>query len=115
MTYQLSFYVPENEVEQVKNALFALGAGQQGDYEHACWQCLGTGQFRPLDAANPTIGKIGALTRVSEFKVEMLCSADRIEAVVRKLKEVHPYEEPAFTVIQLASQDFARAQGNLGD
>ena len=101
MDYQLTFYVPQNDAEQVKQALFSLGAGTQGDYDMACWQTLGQGQFRPLQGADPTIGEVGELTFVPEFKVEILCSADTIKEVVSKLKQVHPYEEPAFTVIKL--------------
>ncbi|CEK10593.1 Nif3-like dinuclear metal center hexameric protein [Legionella hackeliae] len=101
MDFKLAFYVPESHLELVKQALFDAGAGRQGDYEHCCWQCQGQGQFKPLSGANPTIGTINALTFVSEYKVEMLCSASHIEKVVEALKTSHPYEEPAFEVIRL--------------
>ncbi|WP_207384165.1 NGG1p interacting factor NIF3 [Legionella nagasakiensis] len=103
MEYQLIFYVPESHVDEVKQALFALGAGKQGAYSETCWQTLGQGQFRPLAGANPTIGESGELTFVNEYKVEMLCSAELIHLVVKKLKEIHPYEEPAYAVIHLES------------
>ena len=32
--YKISFYVPEDYIEQVKNALFDAGAGRIGDYSH---------------------------------------------------------------------------------
>ncbi len=101
MDYQLIFYVPEPDADKVKNALFALGVGRQGDYDQTCWQCPGTGQFRPLAGANPTIGENGELTFVQEYKVEMICSKELIHAAVKTLKEVHPYEEPAFSVYKL--------------
>lgn len=101
MDYQLIFYVPENEAENVKRALFSLGVGKVGNYDQACWQCLGQGQFRPLEEANPAVGQQGKLTFVQEFKVEMLCSAELIHAAVQKLIEVHPYEEPAYIVTRV--------------
>ncbi|WED44410.1 YqfO family protein [Legionella cardiaca] len=101
--YKLTFYVPESHIEQVKQAVFDAGAGRLGNYEHCCWQCLGQGQFKPLTEANPTIGTPNILTFVSEYKVEMLCSAKHIAKVVQALKSSHPYEEPAFDVVRLES------------
>jgi len=98
--YKLTFYVPQSHVDQVKEALFQVGAGRVGDYEMACWQCLGQGQFRPLATANPAIGKVEELTFVDEFKVEMICSDEFIKNVVKTLKEVHPYEQPGYFVIR---------------
>jgi hypothetical protein len=34
---------------------------------------LGTGQFRPGDAANPHIGTVGTLEHVEEARVETMC------------------------------------------
>lgn len=99
--FKLSFYVPESHLEIVKQALFNVGAGRQGNYEHCCWQCLGQGQFRPLENSNPSIGSLNTLTYVEEYKVEMLCAADCITDVVQALKTAHPYEEPAFEVVRL--------------
>ena len=31
--YKLEFYVPESHCEEVKNAVFAAGAGQQGNWK----------------------------------------------------------------------------------
>ena len=45
---------------------------------------MGTGQFRPGDAAKPDIGKIGELEEVQEARVETLCLS---EDVVRKAVE----------------------------
>ncbi len=66
-----------------------------------CWQCLGDGQFRPLAASNPTIGKQGELTFVREYKVEMLCDDEIISKAILTFKEAHPNEEPAYAVIRL--------------
>ncbi|PIE23183.1 MAG: NGG1p interacting factor NIF3 [Neptuniibacter caesariensis] len=100
--YKLVFFVPENTVEEVKKAIFATGAGSLGNYAQCSWQTLGVGQFLPLDGANPTIGKVDTVERVSEWRVEILCSAETIKEAVSALKTAHPYEEPAFEVYALA-------------
>lgn len=74
--YKLVFRVPLSALEAVKTAVFAAGAGRYpgpGNYTECAWQTLGTGQFRPGDAANPNIGKVGTLEKVEEAQVETLC------------------------------------------
>jgi hypothetical protein len=94
--YKLCFYVPESHLEVVKSALFATGAGRIGDYEHCCWQVLGQGQFRPLEGADPFIGEPGRVETVAEYKVELVCADELVDAALAALREAHPYEEPAF-------------------
>jgi hypothetical protein len=102
IVYQLSVFVPESHLDQVKQALFDAGAGRIGDYEHCCWQTLGQGQFRPLAGANPAIGEVGEVERVAEYKVELVVADALIGAAVAALRKAHPYETPAFQVWRLA-------------
>lgn len=102
--YKICFYVPDNAVEIVKQALFAAGAGRIGNYDSCCWQVLGSGQFRPLENSNPAIGKTGKVETVSEYRVEMVCEDRIIKDVVEALRQSHPYEEPAYDVLKL--EDF---------
>lgn len=94
--HKLTVYIPETHVEQVKEALFAAGAGRYAAYDRCCWQVLGQGQFRPLEGSNPAIGQCGADERVAEYRVEAICADDRIPAITAALRASHPYEEPAF-------------------
>lgn len=100
--HKLVFFVPESHLEPVKNAVFTSGAGRLGDYEHCAWQSLGQGQFRPMKGSNPFIGETGELERVDEYRVEMVCADDLVEAALAALKSAHPYEEPAFDLWRLA-------------
>ena len=100
--HKLCFYVPEQNLDEVKSAVFAAGAGRIGDYDRCCWQVLGTGQFRPLSGSNPHLGKTGETEQVAEFRVEMVCADELIEAAVAALKTTHPYEEVAYDVWRLA-------------
>lgn len=99
--YQLCFYVPTTHVEEVKKALFDVGAGRVGDYDCCAWQVLGEGQFRPLDGSQPFIGEVGEIERVAEYRVEMVCQDAFLHDAVTALKQMHPYEEPAFNIIHL--------------
>ena len=54
--YKLSFFVPKEDKEMVKEALFAMGAGRYEKYECCSFETLGVGQFKPLKGADPHIG-----------------------------------------------------------
>ncbi len=99
--YQIYFYVPQPQCEQVKQAMFQAGAGVLGNYDSCSWQILGEGQFRPTEGSNPFLGTTDKLEKVLEYKVEMLCVADKLEAVIEALKNSHPYEVPAYGVVEL--------------
>jgi hypothetical protein len=99
--YKLAFFVPPSHVEQVKNAVFAAGAGRIGDYDQCSWQVLGQGQFRPLGGSQPFIGQAGEVERVEEWKVELVVADELIQPVVAALKQSHPYETPAYEVWRL--------------
>ncbi len=99
--FKLNFYVPKTHLEEVKLALFALGAGKMGHYDSCCWQTLGQGQFRGLPDSSPFLGQKGELEKLDEYKVEMLCEDALIQEVIEVLRQVHPYEEPAYDVIRL--------------
>lgn len=97
---KLTFYVPEESKEAVKDALFAVGAGAIGRYDQCAFETQGIGQFRSLEGANPTIGKIGILEKISEVRVEMVVNDTIIKAVIEALIKSHPYETPAYDVIK---------------
>ena len=99
--YKLVFFVPDTHVNEVKEAVFAAGAGNVGDYECCAWQVLGQGQFRPLKGADPYIGEVGKIELVPEWRVEVVLPREKLASVLKVLKDAHPYEHPAIHVIQL--------------
>lgn len=101
--YQLVVYIPVDHLEKVKSAIFAAGAGRYAGYDCCAWQVLGKGQFRPLKGSKPFIGQIEEVVWVDEYRVEMICSDERLPEVIDALKLSHPYEEPAFSLIKLSN------------
>jgi hypothetical protein len=94
--YKLSFFVPLDAAELVKDRLFSIGVGRIGHYDCCCWQTKGQGQFRPLDGSNPHVGQKDKIEYIDELKIEMVCQDDLISEAIRVLKESHPYEEVAY-------------------
>ncbi len=99
--YKIGFYVPANYLETVKTALFATGAGRIGNYDSCCWQTQGQGQFRALGGSQPFLGQQGVIETVAEYRVELVCESALLQAAIAALRAAHPYEVPAFDVVQL--------------
>ena len=107
MLYQLIVYVPSTDAERLKEALFDAGAGRYENYDRCSWETVGTGQFRPLEGSNPAIGSHHRLEKLQEIKIETVCTQQTLRNVLETLKRVHPYEEPAYGVIELKTlEDF---------
>ncbi len=99
--YKISFFVPTENCEEVKNALFGVGAGRIGNYDCCSFETQGVGQFRPLSGSKPYLGSQDSLEKVVEIKVEMVCADSLLEQAIKVLKESHPYETPAYDVFQM--------------
>src|SRR5699024_8571817 len=55
--YKIVVFVPETDVEQVRQALGNSGAGHIGNYSHCTFQGKGEGTFKPLEGTDPYIGE----------------------------------------------------------
>jgi len=112
---KLVVFVPAPDADRVRAALAEAGAGRIGAYEHASFSTQGEGRFRPLDGASPTIGQVGGLEVVDEVRVEVVVPRARRSAVVGAMLAVHPYEEPAYDVVELADPGVGEAGvGRIG-
>jgi dinuclear metal center YbgI/SA1388 family protein len=107
-------FVPPDNAEALRAAVFAAGAGQIGDYSGCSWSVTGTGQFLPGDGASPAIGSIGAVERVVEDRVEVIAPARARRAVLSAMRAAHPYEEPAFDIFALAPLPADVGLGRIG-
>jgi hypothetical protein len=97
---KLVVFVPPDALDEVRDALFAAGAGRIGDYERCSWYALGTGTFLGGDTTDPAVGQRGVEERVPEARLETVFPSERQERVVEALRRAHPYEEPAFDVYE---------------
>ena len=99
-------HIPATHTEEVLAALFEVGAGAVGEYRECAFVQRGEGRFRPVGAANPTIGEVGRAERVVEDRVEVAFPRSRRAVVVMARRAAHPYEEPSFHVLaNVADED----------
>ncbi|AGF72998.1 Nif3-like dinuclear metal center hexameric protein [Corynebacterium halotolerans] len=105
-------HVPPADVEKLKSALFDAGAGRIGDYAECAFDIEGVGQFTPQEGADPTDGRVGENYRDVELRVQFVAPASRRRAIIDALRAHHPYEEPAFDIVEMQpDQDLTEAVG----
>ncbi|MGV8967904.1 MAG: Nif3-like dinuclear metal center hexameric protein [Cellulomonas sp.] len=107
-------FIPVADAEALIDALAAAGAGGIGEYSRVAWTAAGTGTFTPSSAAHPVLGDAGVVERVAEARIEMVAPRRLRAAIVAAMRAVHPYEEPAFDVLELAAGPSATGIGRVG-
>ncbi|MEB3982444.1 Nif3-like dinuclear metal center hexameric protein [Mycobacterium sp. 663a-19] len=107
-------YVPRENAEAVRAAVFDAGAGHIGDYSQCSWSVSGIGQFLPHDGANPAVGSVGTVERVEEDRFEVVAPASARAAVLAAMRAAHPYEEPAFDIFALVPPPGDAGLGRIG-
>ena len=112
--YKLVTFVPKDALPRVSEALFAAGAGHIGNYSHCSFQIDGRGTFVGEEGTNPTIGQSGRLETTAEVRLETVLPIARLNDALAALRASHPYEEPAFDLVQLASPPEKTGQGRIG-
>lgn len=112
---QLITYVPNNDAEKLKKALYAAGAGHIGNYDSCGYIIEGKGNFRPLEGSNPTIGNINTLEEVDETRIEVVVPQHKESNILKALFTNHPYEEVAYSLIALTNKNQYIGLGMVGE
>ncbi len=98
---KLVTFVPTNHLEQVRQALFSVGAGRIGQYDSCGFSVEGTGSFRALEGSQPFVGEKNQLHFEQEQRFECVFPDYLTHQIVSTLKGNHPYEEVAYDIISL--------------
>lgn len=112
---KLSVYVPVKEADNVRSALFAVGAGRIGNYDEASFNVVGAGTFRANENANPHIGEIGKRHYEAETKIEVIFPFDIQRKVIAAMLKAHPYEEVAYDIVTIDNQHQGIGAGMIGE
>lgn len=112
---KLVSFVPTAQLEQVREALFAAGAGHLGNYTHASFGSEGVGTFLAGEAANPFVGEKGKLQWEPETRLEVVYPVWKEGAVLEALFAAHPYEEVAYDLLPLANATADFGAGYLAE
>jgi dinuclear metal center YbgI/SA1388 family protein len=113
-SFKVVVFVPRSDRERVLAAAFAAGAGRIGAYDECSFTTPGVGTFFGTEGANPAVGKAGRRETVREQRVELVCPAERLAAILAAIRAHHSYEEPAIDVYPLATLPRNEGAGRLG-
>lgn len=102
---KLVVFVPSTHADVVRKALGDAGAGKIGNYSHCTFTVIGKGRYMPQAGAHPYVGKVGEVTTVEEERIETVCETEKVKDIIDAIKNAHPYEEMAYDVYSLISED----------
>ena len=114
-SYKIVVFTPEPDRQAVLAGAFEAGAGRIGAYTECSFAIPGQGTFYGTEAANPAVGQKGRRETVQELRLELVCPAARLAAVLEAIRAQHSYEEPAIDVYPLHSAASSTGSGRVGN
>ncbi len=112
---RLITFAPIDKAEEVRQAVFAAGAGQIGKYSQCSFNSEGIGTFKAEEGADPHVGKIGEQHQEMETKIEIVYPAYLELQVVNALVKAHPYEEVAYDIFKMENFHNGIGSGIIGE
>lgn len=95
---KLVTYVPHENAENVREALFEAGGGSIGNYDRCSFNSEGNGSFNANENSNPVVGEKGETHTEPETRIDMMFPKHLENKVLNSLFRSHPYEEVAYEV-----------------
>lgn len=111
---KLVTFVPESHAAAVRDALFAAGAGNIGNYSSCSFNARGEGTYRAGEGADPFAGSIGELHTEPEVRIEVVLPSHLKGACLKAMLAAHPYEEVAWDLIALENEYTGAGAGAIG-
>lgn len=112
---KLTTYVPVEEAEQLRTALFKAGAGNIGNYSDCSFNVEGTGTFNGNDHSNPTKGEKGHTHYEKETQISVTYAKHLESQILKALFKTHSYEEVAYEITTLENTNQHIGMGMIGD
>jgi len=112
---KLTTYVPKNEAEQLRTALFNVGAGNIGNYNDCSFNVNGLGTYKGNENSNPSLGKKGVLHTEEETKITITYAKHLEPKILKTLFKTHSYEEVAYEITPLENKNQHIGMGMIGD
>ncbi len=111
---KLFTFVPLAKADEVRNALFSAGGGHIGNYSECSFNAEGFGTFRAGENTKPFVGEKNVQHREPELRIEIVFPAWLQNQMISALKSAHPYEEPAYDLVNLGNEHAHTGSGMVG-
>lgn len=110
---KLVVFVPETHAQLLRDAFAEAGIGTKGNYSRCSFSSPGEGRFCPEGGASPFLGEKGKIEVVKEIRQEYLLAERDCVRAEQIIREVHPYEEPAYDRIRLQNAQQVRSDNGF--
>ena len=111
---KLVTFIPTEHTDKVREAVFAAGAGNIGNYDSCGYNLEGTGSFRGNENTNPFVGEKGRIHYEKEIRFETIFPGYLQHKVISALLSSHPYEEVAYDIYPLENSLEKVGMGMVG-
>ncbi|MDB5249545.1 MAG: Nif3-like dinuclear metal center hexameric protein [Segetibacter sp.] len=112
---KLILFVPIEDAEKVREAIFKAGGGNIGKYSECSFNIRGTSTFKPGEGTNPHTGEVGKRETTDEEKIEIIFPVYLKEKLLNAMTEAHPYEEVAYDLVALSNYFQEVGSGLVGE
>ena len=112
---KLTTYVPKNEAQLLRTALFNAGAGSIGNYYDCSFNVVGYGTFNGNKNSTPTIGQKGILHTEEETKISVIYPKHIESQIIASLFKAHSYEEVAYEITSIENKNQNIGMGMIGE
>jgi len=111
---RLVVFVPKSYENEITSGLLGLGLGKVGKYKNSYYRSDSEGFFEPSESASPDVGKTDQKQCTKESRLEFLLKPQLKGRAISKLLDIHPYEEPAYTLEKTERIDWDVGLGRTG-
>ena len=101
--YKMTVFCPSDHTQKVYRAMTQAGAGTLGNYSGCAFTTTGEGRFICEEGSHPFIGEEGKEAAAQEDRLEMLVPPEKLKAVRAAMLVNHPYEQPAYDIVETSS------------
>ena len=112
---KLTTFVPIENAEKLRNALFNAGAGNIGNYDRCSFNIDGEGTYRGNQNSNPSIGKKGENHTENETQISVIYESKNEATILASLQKNHPYEEISYHLLTTENVHQNIGMGMIGD
>ena len=111
---KLVTFCPTRHLPQLREALFAAGAGNISNYSDCSFNTEGVGTFKANEGTAPFVGEHGQQHHEPETRIETIFLIQDERKVLLALLENHPYEEVAYDIYPLENKLNTAGSGMVG-
>ncbi len=97
--YKVCVYIPVEFSDKLMDAIDEIIEPFYPGYKRTFSITEVTGTWKPMKGTHPYKGKPGKIETAKEHKIEFIVKESDLKKVLLKIREIHPYEEPAIDVL----------------